>query len=127
MPKNTPETLQTAIGAGIVTVPVEPWEKIHLTGEQFIALTSNVGVITSTDALAASLPFPLSIMLLPVFAEVRMQVLESVFTWDEAEVEDAIRKHCPEVTADYDKGESIGTSARNAVARAKAAGVVGAA
>lgn len=110
--------LQDAIQAGIVTVPVAPWEKIHLTGEQYIALTSNAEVLTSSDVVRDALPFPISLLMMPLVAESRQRLISAIFTYDEAEVEAAIRKHCPEVTAEYDAGLNEFEVARKALDRA---------
>lgn len=114
--------LQTALNTGIVTVPVAPWEKIHLTGEQYLALTSNAEVLTSSDVVTEALPFPLSIVLLPAFNEVRHRMIDAIFTYDEKEVEAAIRKHCPEVSKDYDAGKSTIDVAKTAARRARSKG-----
>ena len=90
----------------LVTVPVAPWEKVRITGEQYVALTSSPEVLTAADDLKEALPFPLSLLLTPLMAQIKMRMIDAIVTYDEAEVEAAIRKHCPETAADFDAGLS---------------------
>ena len=111
-------SIEEVAQATIVSVPVEPWEKIHITGEQYVALTSSPEFLASTAQAASMLPFPLSMLLTPVMSEVKLAVVNALFTYDEAEVTTAIRKHCPEVAADFDAGVDPIQAALNAKRRA---------